>query len=226
MRAKDVIKTAIAVVSSYILMACGQKKSTPEEPNERPLTEAAHGDTRQTLFDIVPENGEISFSDAKKLIDSQSGEQVSNNLIKQLQNAGIEITKKGENGEDSLLYSAVRTEENGTWKWGNASYTLNKKTGNTEQVGDLEVKRKDSSQYPLNPKTIGVKEVTSKVVSEEIVKARTLVLDRATASQLNENDTVMVGNTPAVFKDNKLKVEETTIQNTKKDTFIFDYQKR
>jgi len=230
---KDKIKTAAVAIATTIMTSCsfsGNKKDALE-PNERPTTEEAKGDAQQNLFDIVPENGTISFEDAQEIVKKSNGPDASKKLAAQLQAAGIPLTKSGENGQDSILYSVQRINEGGydnpVWVLKNPKYALNKKIGNTEKVDNIEVKRKDQETYKLDESSIGIKEVSSEIISQEITRARILKLKNSTLQSLNAGDTIMVGNVPAVVKEKgKFPViEEKQIKDTKVDTYIFDYVK-
>ena len=232
MTLKDKFKTTVIAVSTTIMTSCGlfgSHKKEALEPNERPATEEAKGNTEQTLFDAVPENGSISLEDAQKIIQQNSGDIVSKQLAKELQQNGISITKRGQNGQDSILYSVQRINEgcyeHPKWVLKNPKYTLNMKSGNSEEIDDINIKRKNNETYKLDSATIGIKEITSEIISQEIVHARELKVRSSTLNNLNEGDTIFVGNIPAVVKEKgKLPViEDKQLKDTKVETYVFDY---
>jgi len=231
MRLKDKLKTAAIVLGFGFVTSCSSKREKLE-PNERPETEAAQDDLQKKIFDVVPEDGSISYEDAKKLAETDKGEEVSKRLSKTLTDAGIPLTKPGKNGKDSILYSVQHMNEGSCekpeWVLKNPRYALNQKRGNTKKVGDVEVKQKDDETYELDETTIGVKEVKSEIASKEITKTREITMDPAVTRNLNEGDTVMVGNVPAVVKEDGKNpvIENKVVQNTKIDTYIFNYTKR
>lgn len=231
MRLKDKLKTVAITLGFGALASCSSKREKLE-PNERAETEAAQDDLHRKIFEVVPEEGSISFEDAQKLAENISGENTSKRISKTLTDAGIPLTKPGKNDKDSILYSVEKvnegTCENPKWVLKNPRYALNQKKGNTKKVGDIEVKQKDTDTYKLDETTIGIKEVKSEIVSREITQTREISVNPNIAKNLNQGDTVMVGNVPAVVQEDGKNpvVENKTVQNTKVDTYIFNYVRK
>lgn len=229
MRLKDKLKTVAITLGFGFLGSCSSKREKLE-PIERAETEVAQDDLHKKIFDVVPENGSISYADAQKLAESSSGENASKRIIKAVEtDAGIPITKSGKNGKDSILYSVQNVNE-GTcekphWVLKNPRYALNEKKGNTKKVGNVEVKQQNTETYQLDRESIGVESVKSEIVSTEITKTREIDVGASIAGNLNKGDTIMVGKVPAVVKEDGKNpvVEDKVVQNTKVDTYIFNY---
>lgn len=228
---KDKIKTAVITATTVLLTSCGFGKKANSGPIERPLGIEAKGNVQDALFEYTANGDNVSEAQLQNIINSQQGQNFSDNFRADLKNAHIYMSKKDANGETLVLTSVDKLsyEENGRMvtEYENPQYGPNEIKSNVEIKNGVEVHHAEPISFEADTLTAGIHhEGDKEYVDHEVKRARQLLIKKENLHGVAPGDTVNIDGVKGVVgKGGKVEAQQTTKITVAKKTLVLDYAK-